>query len=367
MPPRLVVPLLFAAIWAPPASAAEKWRLEYFYDQPRASLVINDLTFPSATHGVAAGYIDEHDRNKPAILTTDDGGAHWAVSSFHHVPVSLFFLNANLGWAVAPEGIWGTKDGGKSWHELYKSPKLLLQVHFLDEQHGFAIGARRSVYRTDNGGKSWEPIAAADVIRAGAESAVYNSISFADRNAGFISGYDAPPRSVRPSWLTPDQAASRRERPTLAIRLSTTDGGRTWRPDTFSMLGRITSAAYLPDGATLAVLQFLDHYDWPSEVRRFETTGTSTAVFGAKDRDITDLLVLPDGTVYLAALEVEGRLQHSPIPRRLRILKSTDLFTWTEMAVDYRASAVHAILRRAPDGAVWVATDTGMMLKLAHQ
>jgi hypothetical protein len=34
------------------------------------------------------------------------------------------------------------------------------------------------------------------------------------------------------------------------------------------------------------------------------------------------------------------------------------------MSVDYRATAVRTMLRAAGDGSLWVATDTGMILKL---
>jgi hypothetical protein len=34
--------------------------------------------------------------------------------------------------------------------------------------------------------------------------------------------------------------------------------------------------------------------------------------------------------------------------------------------VDYRATAVRAMLRVAGDGSLWVATDAGMILKLAE-
>jgi hypothetical protein len=44
-------------------------------------------------------------------------------------------------------------------------------------------------------------------------------------------------------------------------------------------------------------------------------------------------------------------------------LKSENLTDWQEMPVDYRASAVRAVLRSSGDGSLWVATDSGMILK----
>ncbi|MCL6508106.1 MAG: hypothetical protein K6T59_13900, partial [Bryobacteraceae bacterium] len=67
---------------------------------------------------------------------------------------------------------------------------------------------------------------------------------------------------------------------------------------------------------------------------------------------------------YLAAVEPAGKLRRSPVPGRLHILRSDDLTTWSEMPVDYRAVARRAVLAAAGRKDIWVATDTGMILRL---
>jgi len=152
----------------------------------------------------------------------------------------------------------------------------------------------------------------------------------------------------------------------MSIMLTTNDGGKTWKSSTVSMFGRITRAMFRPDGSGLGLIEFTDTFKWPSEVHRlYSETGKSDIVYNAKDRDITDVLLQP-GVAYLAGVEVVGRLQHTPIPRKLKILKSTDLANWEEMDVDYHAEGTRAILRAASDGTLWVATDTGMILKLVE-
>src|ERR1700691_3937557 len=123
------------AIAAGQAVCAEKWRVQYFYDKNHSSLAINDLAFPSPSHGVAVGHLDEKGNSPPGSVITDDGGAHWTIKPLKEVPISLFFLDDSLGWMVTPKGIWQTEEGGRSWRELSKSPKLLILVRFLDEQH----------------------------------------------------------------------------------------------------------------------------------------------------------------------------------------------------------------------------------------
>jgi hypothetical protein len=350
--------------------SAEKWQVAYFYDKDKSSLVINDLQFPSAARGVAAGYLEDKGISKPVTLTTDDSGAHWTVSKLKEVPISLFFLNDKLGWMVTPQGIWRTIDAGREWHELPRSPKLLMKVYFVDEARGFAVGAHKLAYQTEDGGKTWEPIAAAAEPHTDPEYTVYNNITFVTAKTGIIDGFSAPPRagdSDKPDWLDAQDTATRREWPHLSIMLDTRDGGKTWKPSTGSMFGRITLGSFLPDGRGLGLIEFTDTFKWPSEVHLIDgKTGKSSIVYNAPDRAITDLLLLPSGTGYLAGVEVLGKLQHTPIPRKLKILKSGDLSDWQEMNVDYRATAVRAMLRAAADGSLWVATDTGMILKLAE-
>jgi hypothetical protein len=48
----------------------------------------------------------------------------------------------------------------------------------------------------------------------------------------------------------------------------------------------------------------------------------------------------------------------------LKVLRSSDLEHWTEIPVDYRAVAGRASIAAADARNIWIATDTGMILKL---
>src|SRR5258708_22124423 len=69
-----------------------------------------------------------------------------------------------------------------------------------------------------------------------------------------------------PDWMDPQEAASRREWPHLAIELETHDGGKNWSPSTSSIFGRITAARFSPQGWGLGLIEFSDTFEWPSEV-----------------------------------------------------------------------------------------------------
>ncbi|HYW04252.1 MAG TPA: YCF48-related protein [Gammaproteobacteria bacterium] len=130
------------------------------------------------------------------IVWSDDNGQTWHQAK---VPVSptltaVQFVNAQQGWAVGQYGVvLHTADGGKTWTEqldgltaaqlvlkqaraasgtsdaakqaLKKAETLakarperpLLGLHFTSARDGYVVGAWNSIYRTTDGGKTWQP------------------------------------------------------------------------------------------------------------------------------------------------------------------------------------------------------------------
>jgi hypothetical protein len=358
---------LLACLLALPAGA-ERWRVQYLYDEAKSNLVLNDLKFASPQRGVAVGFIEEGRKTRPTALVTADGGAHWSMVPTKEVGVSLFFLGESTGWMVTPKGLWQTTEAGRNWRKLPNSPKGVLRVHFLDERHGFAIGMKKAVFETRDAGDHWTEVPAAAEPKANPEYSSYTWITFATPQAGIISGWSLPPRrgdDQLPDWIEPDQAIRRSEVPHLSLTLETKDGGKTWRPSTTSMFGRITRIRFGPTGTGLGLVEFAQAFSWPAEVYRLNyLTGVNERVYREKTRAITDLWLTKSGTAYLAGVEVLGQLRTAGVPGKLKIMRSTDLAKWTEMDVDYRAVANRATLSVADDGNLWVATDTGIILKL---
>lgn len=350
------------------ARSADRWELQYFYDEDKSAFAINDLKFLSAQRGIAVGYITEKNSTKPCALITSDGGAHWSLSPLKETGVSLFFLDDSHGWMVTNKGLWETEEAGRSWRKL-KAPRDLIRVFFLDAQHGWAAGAHKQVYETLDGGKQWTTVPAAAKPASTAEYTEYSCIAFANPKTGMITGWSRPPRRGEenmPSWMNPEHA--RHQWPTLSIILETRDGGKTWNSSTASLFGQITRLSLSPAGGGLALLEFSDTFEWPSEVHRLNwRTGGSTLAYREKDRLITDVVALPSGSAYLAGQEPAGKLSHSPIPGKVKILKSDNLTNWKEMDVDYRATARQVTLSALDERHVWAATDTGMILKLTSR
>jgi photosystem II stability/assembly factor-like uncharacterized protein len=351
------------------ATAEPRWRLQYFHDELHSTLSINDIKFPTPRRGLAVGALHGEETVKPVMVSTKDGGETWSMQKLKEYPVSLFFLNDSLGWMATDRGIWRTEEAGQSWSKL-GSLAGILRVHFLDENRGFAIGPRKALLGTTNGGKSWSPLQVVASIPTSTENTVFSTLDFVGARYGIIAGWSRSPRrfvSRFPDWMDPEAASRRRESPATTIVVETRDGGVNWKPQVTSMFGRVSQVLFSPSGTALSLIEFDQAFEWPSEVFLIDMrTGKSERVFREKDRAVTGMLIDLLQTGYLAAIECTGTLHRSPIPGKLHILRSTGLKQWNEMRVDYRAVAHRAMLAAAGTQ-VWVATDTGMILKLQNE
>nr|BFE97370.1 YCF48-related protein [Pseudomonas brassicacearum subsp. brassicacearum] len=129
------------------------------------------------------------------VLLCDDAGVNWRQAK---VPVSVSltavqFVDAEQGWAVGHLGVvLHTQDGGETWQKqldgqraialavqfaerdvnqpdgashLAQARRMLddgpdkpfLDLYFSDRLHGYVVGAYNQIYRTDDGGRSWQP------------------------------------------------------------------------------------------------------------------------------------------------------------------------------------------------------------------
>jgi photosystem II stability/assembly factor-like uncharacterized protein len=351
--------------------------MQYFYDQDKNEIHLIDLKFPSAKHGMAAGVITEGKKTDPMTLITTDGGAHWTLQSVKDilpgkgVPLSLYFASETEGWMVSDKGLWVTGDFGRTWHKAGELPKGITKVWFLTTTHGWGIGSSKQVIETTDGGKSWTPLAAAKEPPGAAASTVYTDIVFL-RNHGIITGWNQPPDYyTHPEWQSPETRSS--HGPGTTIFLETSDGGKSWTSSSGSMFGQLTAVSVSLTGTSLALFEFSSRMDSkmvhlpPSEVHRTSIeTGIPDRVYRDENTQITDLALTTQGIPYLAGHAMIGVVRDNPIPGKLKVLTSSDFAKWTEIPVDYRAEAHRAYLAIAEDHEVWVATDTGMILKLQN-
>lgn len=358
--------VLLSAASAPFAAHAEQWTMQYFYDQAKSVFAIADMQFPSEKRGIAVGFIREGTKEKPVTVTTSDGGATWTQEKLDDDPVSLFFLNDSLGWMVTEKNLWRTTEAGRDWQKVGKVPERPFRVYFWDENHGIAACMKKSVLETFDGGRKWTRIAAAGEPSGAPERSAYTWIAFGTPQYGLITGFNQPLSrwaSMFPTWLDPAEALSRRETPHLGYTLSTVNGGKTWISGSASLIGQVSRVRLQPDGTGLGLIEYADSFKYPSEAYKLNwRTGKSETIFRDKRYALTDVWVAANGTAYLAGIELQGSVR-SVAPGRVRVFSSPDLKGWTEMKVDYRASA-QGVIFAGSGSKLWLATDNGMILKL---
>ena len=82
---------------------------------------------------------------------------------------SVFFLDADRGWAVGDRGvIWHTADGGRTWKQQQSPTHCRLEaVQFVDGEIGWAVGGSTQPYthqtsgvvlRSRDGGQTWTTV-----------------------------------------------------------------------------------------------------------------------------------------------------------------------------------------------------------------
>jgi gliding motility-associated-like protein len=134
-----------------------------------------DLDFADNNNGIAVGA-------NGGIAYTTDGGATWKYGAFTFMsPVGILtstafqdvqFISATTAYAVGTNGCMAkTTDGGATWSfvrtPLYNNVKNINTVWFLDANKGYIAGQHNNapdlapkLYVTNNGGSTWDSIAA---------------------------------------------------------------------------------------------------------------------------------------------------------------------------------------------------------------
>ena len=119
-----------------------------------------------------------------SILHTTDGGYNWSSSqlggSIIYQPESIFFLNETDGYVNTDDGLlYKTYDGGSTWEVIYGFYSgWNSSIYFTTETEGWYITGM--VFHTYDGGESWS-----DGERFGTNP---RSLFFLDKDQGWIGG-----------------------------------------------------------------------------------------------------------------------------------------------------------------------------------
>lgn len=341
------------------AAAAPRWNIQFLYDHADSNLAIEDLQCPTTRHCVAGGWIDDKKGHEQgAVLLSSDAGLHWSQYEVKERPLSLFFLNDGLGWMVTDRGLWSTQEGGRTWVKI-QSRKGILQAWFLDQNHGYMSGLKGLIEHTSDGGKTWARLEAADKL-PDPQLLNFDIIRFAGEH-GIIVG---APESSAPELE--DKAAETGLAKGKVTLLETLDGGKTWNSGAITMEGDLAQLKMSDRGFVVSLILYSSpKYPVGSAVFQAQLSSRQgRVVFAERDRVATDIALLDNGGAILATVEPPGNSAQAPIPGKLKMFQSSDLRVWQEMDVDYRVVAQRAIIAAPDEHNIWVATDTGAILKL---
>jgi photosystem II stability/assembly factor-like uncharacterized protein len=124
--------------------------------------------------------------NRKAVLyESSDGGETWIERS-NEVSGACFesiqFLDADTGFMAGGNYVLRTADGGRKWAAYEFDKEMVIRgLHFVDFQHGWAVGHGGDVFHTEDGGVHWNKSERFTLNRL-------RSVYFLDNGRGFIVG-----------------------------------------------------------------------------------------------------------------------------------------------------------------------------------
>ncbi len=119
------------------------------------------------------------------VLKTKDGGNTWYAIDLNTDSEfwDITFVNAKTGFLVGDNLVFRTNDGGETWEVLISADVYYTGVYFLNESYGWIAGNNNSVWKTSDGGDNWEYIPVTYSYNI-----FLNKPFFLDPDTGFVVG-----------------------------------------------------------------------------------------------------------------------------------------------------------------------------------
>ena len=175
------------------------------------------IAFTSKNIGWVVGAASFEDFENPGFIGyTMDGGKTWQKSEIK-IPADLaevYFLDDKHGWAVGANGTIVGTTNGRDWEaQTSKVGNGLKGIYFVNKDAGYAVGESDTILSTKNGGRTWKVLQGGQIGAVGDDDAnMYSALQFLDEETGWIAG-------VRVSPSTQGQHA---------LIQKTEDGGQSW-------------------------------------------------------------------------------------------------------------------------------------------
>lgn len=165
------------------------------FDKQKVKAIVNEVKSNATSHkyktgGKHAVFIHSSDDQQTVTVPSDQGS--WIVqeSGVEAELDEVHFVDEQTGWTVGAEALLHTSDGGQTWELQESLHSSLSTIHFVDNQRGWAAGGRVVQY-TNDGGETWQrqdPQAFENVLEESGEA--IGSIHFIDANTGWAVASD---------------------------------------------------------------------------------------------------------------------------------------------------------------------------------
>ena len=156
------------------------------------------IVFTDKSTGWVVGAASFEDFENPGFIGyTMDGGKSWQKSEIK-IPADLaevYFLDDKHGWAVGANGTIAGTDNGRDWElQTSKVGNGLKGIFFVDKEVGYAVGESDTILSTKNGGRSWKVLQGGQLGAVGDDDAnMYNAIQFLNAETGWVAGVRVSP------------------------------------------------------------------------------------------------------------------------------------------------------------------------------
>jgi len=181
---------------------------------------------------------------------------------------------------------------------------------------------------------------------------------------GVIGGLNRPPneRSHRicRSGSIRRRPLHHREFAASTLELETSDGGNTWKSASASIFGQVTRIRFGPPSVGLGLIEFSEEFQYSSEVYSASDGPAAGSERVYRDRKVRRQRCLGDSGRHglISRAFVATAQLRSVVPGRVRVLKSRDFSTWTDIEVTTVRWPTAPRSRRPATTTSWLATDT---------
>ncbi len=231
---------------------------------------LQSVYFPSINIGFAVG-------DAGIILKTTDSGLSWNRQRAVVTGLSsTYFVNDSVGYIVGVGGLIKTLDGGNKWFDpalidpntQLPNPSTqiksgpLTAVSFLDTSIGFCVSKYGWIYKTTDGGKTWQSKKVSNLTPSISDDhAKVFSFDFSNPSKGFVAGWESP-------------------------IYSTLDTGKTWVEHTSpgQLLSISSISNWVSVGSLGTILPFESKY-YSQSIKSYDTTITLNSVNFPRNSD----------------------------------------------------------------------------------